>query len=67
MKNDAEITILEIIAILKDTDKRVNDLYKNSSFEKPVKNDLAISMQVMAYNEIMALIKKYVKLKREKK
>ena len=34
---------------------------------KPIKNDFAMTQQVMAFNEIKTVMKKYVKMKREEK
>lgn len=62
-----EKTLKQIAKIIKENEKEIKQLYDNCSFEMPVKNDLILSSQNMAYNDIKTIVKNYIKMKREEK
>lgn len=62
-----EKTLKQIAKIIKENEKEIKQLYDNCSFETPVKNDLILSSQNMAYNDIKTIVKNYIKMKREEK
>lgn len=51
--------IREVFKIIKKTETEVKSLYDKSSLEKPIANDIVLSIRNMAYNDIKAQIKKY--------
>lgn len=48
-----------IAKIIATTEREVSTEFKNSTLEKPIKNDLILAQRNMAYNEIKMQIKKF--------
>ncbi len=54
-------TIKEIAKIIKETENEVNTIYDDSTLENPIVADLVLSKRNMGYNNIKAVVKKYIK------
>lgn len=64
MMTSKELT-KNIAKIIKKAEKEVKIIYNEGTLEKPISNDIVLSIRNMAYNEIKMEIKKY-KLEKEK-
>ncbi len=49
----------DIMKICEGTEKEVSKMKKETSLEKPVENDVVLSLRNQGYNEIKDLIEKY--------
>ncbi len=54
-------TLKNIASIIKDIENEVNEIYEESTLEKPIMSNIVLSKRNMAYNEIKAEVKKFKK------
>lgn len=53
--------------IIKNVENEINEIYEESTLEKPIMSNIVLSKRNMAYNEIKAEIKKFAKnIKKDK-
>ena len=50
-----------ISQIIKEVGNEIEEIYEESTLEKPIKSNIVLSKRNMAYNEIKAEIKKFKK------
>ena len=50
-----------ISQIIKEVENEIEEIYEESTLEKPIKSNIVLSKRNMAYNEIKAEIKKFKK------
>ena len=50
-----------ISQIIKEVENEIEEIYEESTLEKPIKSNRVLSKRNMAYNEIKAEIKKFKK------
>lgn len=50
-----------ILQIIKEVENEIEEIYEESTLEKPIKSNIVLSKRNMAYNEIKAEIKKFKK------
>lgn len=62
-KMDALILVGKVKSILKDSQKKIKEIEKDTSLENPIMNDVILSTKANAYNEILT---QYKKLKKQK-
>lgn len=62
-KMDALIIVGKVKSILKDSQKKIKEIEKDTSLENPIMNDVILSTKANAYNEILT---QYKKLKKQK-
>lgn len=62
-KMDALIIVGKVKSILKDSQKKIKEIEKDTSLENPIMNDVILSTKANAYNEILI---QYKKLKKQK-
>lgn len=60
---DALILVGKVKSILKDSQKKIKKIEKDTSLENPIMNDVILSTKANAYNEILT---QYKKLKKQK-
>jgi hypothetical protein len=59
--SDTRDTIDEIAKSIRQTEKKIKKMYDEASLEKPIENDIVLSLRNMSYNNIKEIIKKYKK------
>lgn len=50
-----------ISKIIKEVENEIEEIYEESTLEKPIKSNIVLSKRNMAYNEIKAEVKKFKK------
>lgn len=50
-----------ISQIIKEIENEIEEIYEESTLEKPIKSNIVLSKRNMAYNEIKAEVKKFKK------